>query len=348
MKRPFVLFVVLSVGAFALSSCSSQEESTAGSAAASLLDPAPSSAAASTQTAADLTAMPDVVAKVNDTEITRAELVARAESIQERLPAGTGRDSLDFYRRVLDDLIGSALLYQSSIAKGFVPTEAEVDAQIAEIRSQFPDQAQFGQALAAQGLNEEKLRGMTTRSLGVQAMIETDLGKGIEVTAEHKQTFYQQNLERMKEPEQVRLSHILVSADENATPEQRDQAKKKTEDIRARAMAGEDFATLARENSDDPGSKANGGELPWVGRGDTVPPFEAAAFALSPGEISEVVETRYGYHVIKLAERKEGGVVTFEQAEPRIEQVLRDQAIQERLRTEIEALRAAGDIEIFI
>ena len=344
MKRPFVLLVVLSMGAFAPSSCSSQEESAAGSAAASLLEPGPSSPAVSPQATVDLEAMPDVVAKVNDTEITKAELIARAESIQERLPAGTGRDSLDFYRRVLDELISSELLYQSSIAKGFVPTEAEVDQQLAEIRSNFPDQAQFDQALAAQGLNAEKLRKMTTRNLGVQAMI----SEGIEITAEQKQAYYDQNLERMKAPEQVRLSHILVSAEESATPEQRDQAKKKTEDIRARALAGEDFATLARENSDDPGSRANGGELPWVGRGDTVPPFEAAAFALSPGEISEVVETRYGYHVIKLAERKEGSVVAFEQAEPRIEQVLRDQAIQERLRTEIEALRAAGDIEIFI
>jgi peptidyl-prolyl cis-trans isomerase C len=288
--------------------------------------------------------MPEVVAKVDDTEITKAELVARAESIQGQLPAGTGRDSLDFYRRVLDDLIASELLYRSSVAKGFVPTEAEVDAQLAAIRSQFPDEAQFDQALAAQGLNTEKLREMTTRSLGVQAMI----SEGIEVTAEQKQAYYQQNLERMKAPEQVRLSHILVSADENATPAQRDEAKKKTEDIRARVMAGEDFATLARENSDDPGSKANGGELPWVGRGDTVPPFEAAAFALSPGEISEVVETTYGYHVIKLVERKESRVVTFEQAEPRIEQVLRDQAIQKRLGTEIEALKAAAKIEVFI
>jgi peptidyl-prolyl cis-trans isomerase C len=336
------------MGAFAPSSCSSQEESTAESAAASLLEPGPSSPAASTQVAVDLTAMPEVVAKVNETEITKAELVARAQSIQGRLPAGTGRDSLDFYRRVLDDLIDSELLYQSSVAKGFAPTEADVNAQVAQVRSQFRDQARFEQALAAQGLDEEKLRGLTSRGLGIQAMIETDLGKGIEITAEQKQAYYQQNIERMKEPEQVRLSHILVSADESATVEQRDQAKKKTEDIRTRALAGEDFATLARENSDDPGSKANGGELPWVGRGDTVPPFEAAAFALSPGEISEVVETQFGYHVIKLAERKEGSVVTFEQAEPRIEQVLRDQALEERLRAEIESLRAAGEVEIFI
>jgi peptidyl-prolyl cis-trans isomerase C len=336
------------MGALVTSSCSGQEESTAETAAASLLEPGPSSTAVSTQAAADLGSMPEVVAKVNDTEITKADLVARAESIQGQLPPGTGRDSIDFYRRVLDELINSELLYQSSIAKGFVPAEAEVDAQIAGVRSQFPNEAQFQQALEAKGMSEEKLRAVTARTLGMQAMIDTELGTGIEITAEQKQTFYQQNLTRMKEPEQVRLSHILVSADESATPAQRDQAKKKTEDIRARALAGEDFATLARENSDDSGSKANGGELPWVRRGDTVPPFEAAAFALTPGEISDVVETQFGFHVIKLAERKESSLLTFEQAEPRIERTLKAQVIQERLRAKIESLKAAGNIEVFI
>jgi peptidyl-prolyl cis-trans isomerase C len=348
MKRPGAFFVVLFLGVFALSpACSSQDEPTPGGAEASSLEPGAPSVASSTE-AADLEVMPDVVAKVNDTAITKAELVARAESIQRQLPAGTGQDSIDFYRRVLDDLISSELLYQSSTAKGLVPTQAEVDTQVAQIRSRFPDQAKFDQVLEAQGLNEEKLRKMMSRDLGIQKLIESEIAAEIEVTAEQKQTFYQENSEQMKEPEQVRLSHILVGADENATPEQRELAKKKTEGIRARAVAGEDFAALARENSDDPGSKAKGGELPWVGRGDTVPPFEAAAFALSPGEISEVVETRYGYHVIKLAERKEGGTIPFEQAEAQIDQFLKQQAIRDRMQTEVDALKAAGDVEILI
>ncbi len=349
MKRPAIFFVVLFLCVFALSpACSSPDEPTPGSAEASSLEPGSESVAPSTQIAADLAAMPDVVATVNDTEITKAALLARAKSIQGQLPPGTGQDSLDFYMRVLDDLISSELLHQSSTAKGFVPTAAELDAQVAQIRSQLPEQAQFDQVLAAQGLNEETLREMMIRDLGIQKLIESEFASEVEVTAEQKQTFYQENGEQMKEPEQVRLSHILVGADENATPEQREQAKKKTEDIRTRAVAGEDFAALASENSDDPGSKANGGELSWVSRGDTVPPFEAAAFALSPGEISEVVETRYGYHVIKLAERKEGGTIPFEQAEAQIDQFLRQQAIRDRVKTEVDALKAAGDVEILI
>ena len=357
MKRPGAFFVVLFLGVFTLSAaCSSQDEPTPGGADASSLEPGDPSAASSAvssttssnQAAADLGVMPDVVATVNDTEITKAALVARAKSIQGQLPPGTGQDSLDFYLRVLDDLISSELLHQSSTAKGFVPTEAELDAQVAQVRSQFPDQAQFDQVLAAQGLNEETLREMMIRDLGIQKLIEAEFASEVEVTAEQKQTFYQENSAQMKEPEQVRLSHILAGADENATPEQRGQAKKKTVEIRARAVAGEDFAALASENSDDSGSKANGGELPWVGRGDTVPPFEAAAFALALGEISEVVETRYGYHVIKMAERKEGGTIPFEQAEAQIDQFLREQAIRDRVQTEVDALKAAGDVETFI
>lgn len=348
MKRPLAFSAALFWGVFALSpACSSQEDPAQGDAEASTVTPGAVPAAASSQ-AADLEALPDVVARVNDTEITKAELMARAESIQGQLPAGTGQDGIDFYRRVLDDLVGSELLYQSSTAKGFGPTQVEVDSQIAKIRSRFPDPAQFEQVLAAQGMDEEKLREMLRRDLGIGKLVDSELAAEIEVTAEEKQAFYEENSEQMKESEQVRLSHILVGADQNATPEEREQARKKTEGIRARVMAGEDFAALARENSDDPGSKANGGELPWISRGDTVPPFEAAAFALSPGEVSAVVETQYGYHVIKLAERKEGGIVPFEQAEPRIEEFLRQQAIQERVRGEIESLRAAGEVEIFI
>ena len=342
MKKAAV-FVLMSSCAFAVTYCSGQEEPSSAA-----LEPGASSAFAAPQAAVDLAAMPDVVARVNETEIKKDELIARAQMIQGQLPGGAARDTVDFYRRVLDDLVTSELLYQASVAKGFIPTQAQVDEQLAVVRSQFPDQAQFEQSLQSQGLTEEKLREILSRSLGIQQLVETDLTAGIEITADQTRSYYQNNLDRMKRPEQVRLSHILVMADENATPEQREEAKKKIEDVRARAIAGEDFATLARENSDDPGSKANGGELDWVQRGDTVPPFEAAAFALSPGEISEVVETRYGYHVIKLAERKEGESVSFEEAEPRIEKLLRDQEVQQRLRGAIETLKTSGDVQIFI
>ena len=348
MKKARAIAVVMFLCVYALGlACSSQNESANGGAEASETPLQPAAPAAA-QAALDPQTLPDLVARVNDTEITKAELIARAQSIQGQLPPGTAGDSLDFYRRVLDDLVTSELLYQSSKSKGFLPSEAEVEAQINQIRARFPDPQQFQQVLQAQGLTEEALRERMRRDLGVQKLVEGELSAEIEVSEAQKQAFYQENTEQMQEPDQVRVSHILVMADENATEEQRAQAKKKTEDLRARAVAGEGFAALARENSDDPGSKANGGELPWMSRGDTVPPFEEAAFALSPGEMSEVVQTRYGYHVIKLAERKEGGTIPYERAQEQIEKFLRDQAVRDRIITEVGALKAAADVEIFI
>ena len=100
------------------------------------------------------------------------------------------------------------------------------------------------------------------------------------------------------------------------------------EGILEEAKSGADFAALAREHSEDPGSAPNGGEL-TVKRGQTVPPFEQAAFALEPGGLSSVVETQFGYHIIKLSEKIEGQLMSFEEVRPRIEQHLKQQAIQE-------------------
>ncbi len=152
----------------------------------------------------------------------------------------------------------------------------------------------------------------------------------------------------MKSPEQLRLSHILVKASPGDPATGREVARKKTEDLKARLDAGEDFASLAGQNSDDPGSKANGGELPWVSRGDTVPAFEQAAFALSPGETSEIVETPFGYHIIKLAERKPSQALPYDDVVGRIEEFLTQQAVQEQIKNRVEVLKSEAQVEIFI
>jgi len=111
---------------------------------------------------------------------------------------------------------------------------------------------------------------------------------------------------------------------------------------------GQDFAELAANNSGDPGSKDNGGELGWMPEGQTVPPFEAAMRTLEPGELSDVVETRYGYHIIKLQDRRGGGAVPYEEVKERIEEFLKQRGLQERIEAELELLRGAATIEVFI
>ena len=111
---------------------------------------------------------------------------------------------------------------------------------------------------------------------------------------------------------------------------------------------GQDFAELAAKNSGDPGSKNNGGELGWMPEGQTVPPFEAAMKSLEPGELSELVETRYGYHIIKLQDRRGAGAIPYEEVEERIEEFLKKRGLQERIQQELELLRGTATIEVFI
>ena len=111
---------------------------------------------------------------------------------------------------------------------------------------------------------------------------------------------------------------------------------------------GQDFAELAAKNSGDPGSKNNGGELGWMSEGQTVPPFEAAMKSLEPGELSELVETRFGYHIIKLQERRGPGAPPYEEVEEQIEEFLKQRGLQELMQQEIELLRGTATIEVFI
>ncbi len=128
----------------------------------------------------------------------------------------------------------------------------------------------------------------------------------------------------------IHVRHILLRVPEDATAEQRDSVREEAEALRQRALAGEDFAELARAYSQDPGSAARGGDLGRFGRGQMVGPFEEAAFALEPGEISEVVETPFGYHVIKLEDREQPEFTEVSES-------FRTQALAERQQARVEA-----------
>ena len=170
------------------------------------------------------------------------------------------------------------------------------------MKSRFPKPGMFDQALAAQGMTLEGLRTEMRQNLSIQKLIEADIVSQASVTPEAMRSFYDENQEQMRQPEQLRLSHILKSVNPEAPAEERATVLTAIEGVLEEAKSGADFAALAREHSEDPGSAQNGGEL-TVTRGQTVPPFEQAAFALEPGGLSSVVETQFGYHIIKLLEK---------------------------------------------
>lgn len=155
--------------------------------------------------------------------------------------------------------------------------------------------------------------------------------KGITVPEAELKAYYDQNAKRYTNPDERRASHILVKADASMSAADRDKAKAKAESLLAEAKRDpKQFADLARKNSDDPGSAQRGGDLEWFGRGAMVKPFEDAAFALKQGELSGVVQSDFGYHVILVTGTRGGEVKPFEAVQAEVRDEVAQQAAQRR------------------
>jgi peptidyl-prolyl cis-trans isomerase C len=205
--------------------------------------------------------------------------------------------------------------------------------------------------LQENGMTEADLLREAKDAFAVQKFIDTKVLADLKVTDEQAKAFYDKNQEQMKRPERVHVRHILVRADKDAKPEDKAKAKAKADALLVKAQAGEDFAKLATENSDDPGSAKRGGDLSWVSRGQTVEPFEKAAFALAkPNDLSPVVESQFGYHIIQLLEHQPAGLSSFPDVKDQIGLFLKRQQSQEKVQAYLENLRAKSKskIEVFI
>jgi peptidyl-prolyl cis-trans isomerase C len=155
----------------------------------------------------------------------------------------------------------------------------------------------------------------------------------ISIPEEDLKKYYDSHKDEFKTPEMVRVRHILIKVDESAPEKDKKAAKKKAEGILKKIRSGEDFAKLAEEVSDDPGSKQKGGELGFFPRGRMVKSFEDAAFTLKPGEVSGLVKTQYGYHIIETEEKKAAAIKPFDEVKENIRQKL----IQDQTRSKVVA-----------
>jgi peptidyl-prolyl cis-trans isomerase D len=159
------------------------------------------------------------------------------------------------------------------------------------------------------------------------------------VPAADVQRFYNDNVAQYQTPEQIRASHILL----NTAGKDEATVRKQAEDILKQARAGADFAALATKFSEDEGSKVNGGDLDYFSRGRMVPEFETAAFALQPGQISDLVKSQYGFHIIKVVDKKAAVTRTFDEVRPQIEEQLKTQRTDQQLSTRANELASRID-----
>ncbi|HET9552844.1 MAG TPA: peptidylprolyl isomerase [Anaeromyxobacteraceae bacterium] len=249
-------------------------------------------------------------------------------------------------REALDVLVESELLAQEAAKRKLAPKPAEVAKAVAEARSRFPDETQYRLRLERSGFTEASFAEHVGKQLAIERLV-AELEKGIKVTSAEVHAFYEQNRAKLTRPEEVHARHVLVGVAAGAGEEERAAARARAEAVRAEAEGGADFAELARRSSTDE-TAADGGDLGFFGRGRMVRPFEEAAFALQPGQLSGVVETPFGFHVIKVEARRGGELVPEKAARPDIERWLRGEKARAALRDEVEALRLAGRVEILV
>lgn len=293
--------------------------------------------------------LPDVLARVNGENVTKAEFEEALGAIEQRNQSPVPPDQRDaVYRGVLEQLVGLKLLSQEATAKKVVVPEADVDAQMAQIRQQFPSEDVFNQALKAQNKTVENLKADARRSMAITKMLEAALDGRLAVSPEQAKKFYDENPDQFKRSEQVRASHILIGVQENADVAAKAAAKRKAEGLLQQVKSGGDFAALAKEHSQDPGSAVKGGDLGFFERGQMVGPFDQVAFTLAPGATSDLVETQFGYHIIRVAEKKEAGAVPLADVRPQLEQYLQNQNRQREMASFVAALRAKGKVEVLI
>jgi peptidyl-prolyl cis-trans isomerase C len=249
---------------------------------------------------------------------------------------------------VLDQMIGFRLLIQETKSRKMVVPDGELDKRVEQIRSRFPTEEAFKQALQEQNVTVEDLRTDALNDLLVGNMLQAEVAPKVSVTPEQVNDFYQKNPAQFQQPERVRASHILVGFPQNADEAAKKEARTKAGELLKEIKAGKDFGELAKQHSTDPGSGKNGGDLGFFQKGQMVPPFEQAAFALKPGETSDLVESQFGVHIIRMVERQPGRVVPLDEVRPKIQQYLEGQGRQQQTQAFVETLKAKGKIEIFI
>lgn len=290
-----------------------------------------------------------VVATVNGAKIYRQDYERELRGAKQYF-AAQGDPSVtvdDIKKAVVDKLVNSALLSEKSIKKGVKVDPADVDSEYQGFKSRFPDDEQYNVALKELALTDAEIKAKIEQSLTVEKFVNQEFFEKTTVTDQETKDYYENNLTAFQTPEQVRASHILIIVKEDADDSTKKEARKKLERIRKKIIAGGDFAKFAEKNSDCP-SKSKGGDLGYFSRGQMVKPFETVAFSMMPGDVSDIVETQFGYHIIKSMDKKHSETIGYDEARTRIENYLRQVKSQTALTDFLKKAREASKISISI
>jgi parvulin-like peptidyl-prolyl isomerase len=289
----------------------------------------------------------EVVATVNGRPILRRDFdLAVQVQLRGRLQGGLRLEELRAVReKVLESLIDNEVLYQKAAKSRLDVPDADVEAEIQRIRAGFPDPGDFARVLDEEGVSEADFRDQVRRSILVTRFVEREVVDGVAIEEEDLRRYYDQNPGEMTRPEAARVSQIMVRVAADAPPEARATARQKIEEILKELRSGKDFADLARKYSEGPEAD-RGGDTGFVSQGGGAPPLlERAAFQLQPGQTSDIIETRIGFHILRVKERRPAGPIPFEEARSAIRAKLRVREREGKIRAYLAALKEKARVE---
>jgi peptidyl-prolyl cis-trans isomerase C len=290
----------------------------------------------------------DQVATVNGKGVSRKAYEREIELLKARA-ASQGRPlaepQLSMIKvQILDNMINQELLYQESKKSGIVIGADAVESHLGTIKNRFENEAAFQQAIEKMQVTEEEIKFQIRRGMAIQELVQTQVVEKIDISDADMKQYFDAHPEEFKQAEQVKASHILVKVTPDAEAAQKEQALKKIQDVREKIEKGEDFSSLAQEYSEGP-SASRGGDLGYFSRGQMVKPFEDAAFDLKTDQVSDVVETRFGYHLIKVTERKAEKMPSYKEVKEDLNERLKQERTQQEVDAYIKGLRENAEIK---
>ena len=323
------------------------------------------------------TVVEEIIARVNNEIITRTEYARSRDQLkqeaQQQNPTGADRIVAEKQRDILRDLIDQQLLLQKGKDLG-VTGDTELIKRLDEMRKQMNLQSmeELEKAAEAQGISYEEFKQNTRNGIITQRVIGQEVGSHMTLNKDEVKKFYEEHQADMQQPEQIRLSEILVApkaaaapaaaaapgpvADAGATPTPPapsqaetdaalSAAQAKAQDLLDQIRKGASFEDLAKKQSDGP-SAAQGGDLSYFKRGVLAKELEDRVFALKAGEVTDVIRTKQGFVILKATEHQLAGVPTLKEVEPRIQDALYMQKLQPALRAYLTKLREEAAIFI--
>jgi peptidyl-prolyl cis-trans isomerase C len=285
-----------------------------------------------------------VIMTVNDQPIYSWEVALMAPQVQKEL-AGRGAPPKreDVINLAVRRIVDSRLLAQEALRRNLKPDSGRVEGALAQIEAQSGGRGGLDVALDRFGATYDQLRASVSEKDLVQTFVTTQIEPQVSVTAEDVAAFYDANPEMFARPDMVRARHILVRLTQTSTTADKKEARARATAAHQRVVAGEDFAMVASEVSE--GTEAsNGGDMGFFARDAMMPALTDVAFALEVGQISDIIETQFGFHILKVEEKRAASKMPYEEAKDPVKKLLKENGISEKVSELLAQLREAAAI----